>query len=395
MKNYLIEPKAPLMFRDGRNFGADSALAETLPFPRPSTLSGALRTAWAESQGDFIYDQAGKKTLLTKTVEGPLLAEINDQGVKQVLLPAPADSVCLADKSGEPFIHRLKPLAINPDKEGTDLPNQQLMPVFLQRGNNSKPSKQAPVFWYLDKMIDWLQDDSSSQPIAANTQGISNLPVEVRTHVGINPDTQTNEISHLFQTAGLDFSERQLQDEEASTASQRGWQSSHYGLLMRFSDALPDGYRTIGGEARLAKISNVHSVWPPCPQPLKDRLSKTRFFRLVLMTPAIFANGYLPECIDSDSLQGKLGDLEVSLKAVALPRWQAGTSWDMLQGKKGKGMRSVQRLVPAGSVYWFEIKRGDASQLANDWLTSISDERKSDGYGLVVPGVWTIQTEAE
>lgn len=395
MKDYLIEPKAPLMFRDGRNFGTDSGLAETLPFPRPSTLSGALRTAWAESQDNFHYDQAGKETLLAKTVQGPLLAEIDDQGDKQVLLPAPADSVCLTDESGKPSIHRLKPLTINTDKEGTDLPNQQLMPVFLKGGNNSKPSKQAPAFWYLEKMIEWLQDDNNSQSLPAKLQGICNLPVEVRTHVGINPDTQTNEISQLFQTAGLDFSERQLQDDEASVASQRGWQSSHYGLLMRFSDEIPDGYRTVGGEARLAKISNLASAWPICPQSLKDSLSKTRFFRLVLITPAIFVNGYLPNFIDPDSLQGRLGNLKVSLKAAAVPRWQAGTSWDMLQGKTGQGMRTVQRLVPAGAVYWFEIKHGDASQLANYWLTSISDERQNDGYGLVAPGIWTQQTEAE
>ncbi len=375
------------MFRDGRSFDADATIAETLPFPRPSTLAGALRTAWAESRDNFNYDEQGKTTLLNKKVQGPLLTEINDNEVK-VLFPAPADSLCLADDQGDKSIYRLKPSELDNDKEGTDLPNDKLMPVFLRGGDNRKPAKGAPAFWYLDKFIAWLADDNTSNLSSTEQQGITPLPVEVRTHVAIDPASFTNKVSHLFQTAGVDFSERQLRNADTQSKN-RGWEQRHYGLLMRFSDDIPDGFRTFGGEARMGEISKLEKCWPECPKPLADKLNMTKTFRLHLITPAIFINGYLPAFIDEDSLQGKLGDLEVTLYAAAVPRWQAGTSWDMVNGKTGKGMRTVQRLVPAGAVYWFEINKGDAKQLAEYWLTSISDERKNDGYGLVVPGIWT------
>ncbi|GJL72543.1 MAG: CRISPR-associated protein Cmr3 [Nitrosomonas sp.] len=389
MKTYLISPKAPLMFRDGRGFDADSSIAETLAFPRPSTLAGAIRTAWAESQNNFNYHVQGK-TLLDKMVQGPLLTEISSSE-RKILLPTPADSICLADDQGNKMIYRLKPAEINQDNEGTNLPNDDLMPVFLPSEINQKPANNAPAFWYLEQFIDWLADDHSDAPLPAEPQGVAALPIEVRTHVSIDPGTYTNKASHLYQTAGIDFSQGQLHDDkdENILVKQLGWEKCHYGLLMQFSDKIPDGLRTIGGEARLGQINMVDGCWPKLPKELKKKLADTTLFRMHLVTPAIFTNGYLPGFIDKATLHGKLDDLDVILRAAALPRWQAGTSWNMLKGKTGKGMRRVQRLVPAGSVYWFEIKNGDAKQLANYWLTSISDERKNDGYGLVVPGIWT------
>lgn len=375
------------MFRDGRNFDADAAIADTLAFPRPSTLAGAIRTAWAESQNNFEYHVLNKESLLNKTVQGPLLTEINAQQ-QRVLFPAPADSICLADDQGVKRIYRLKPGKIDKEIEGVDLPNTQLMPVFLQSTGNQKPAKQPPAFWYTEAFDQWLIDEDSDTPIAAE-QGVTTLPIEVRVHVAIDPATRTNKVSHLYQTAGVDFSNRQLADGTNTSVKQRGWQNHHYGLLMRFSDHIPDGFRTVGGEGRLGRISQIDHCWPEISEKLLEKLNNTHFFRLCLITPAIFTNGYLPGFIDEKTLKGKLGELEIALQAAAVPRWQAGTSWDMLCGKKGKGMRKIDRLVPAGAVYWFEIIKGDARQLADYWLTSISDERSNDGYGLVVPGIWS------
>jgi CRISPR-associated protein Cmr3 len=342
-----------------------------------------MRTAWAESQDNFIYDQDSKQQLLNKTTQGPLLAEINNAEIK-ILFPAPADSLCLNDEESGKKLYRLKPEEIDNEKEGSDLP-KGLMPVFLQNGNKQKPAKAAPVFWYLDRFIDWLTDDNI-EPIPVEAQGINSLPIELRTHVAIDPVTRTNKVSHLFQTAGIDFSEQQQVENDTDT-KRRGWQQGHYGLLMRFSDDIPDSYRTIGGEARLGHLKKT-GQWPEYPKKLEEKLKGCTTFRLHLITPAIFSNGYLPDFIHEDNLDGTLGDLKVTLRAVAVPRWQAGTSWDMLKGKQGKGMRKVERLVPAGTVYWFEITQGDASELANYWLSSISGQRKNDGYGLVVPGIW-------
>lgn len=367
MPDYLISPKAPLIFRNGKPFGTEDNFADTLAFPLPSTIAGAMRTAWAESQTNGFDYTTGADKLLRKKVLGPLLVRLNDAETKpDIFFPAPADSLCLNDSNGKRKINRLYPDGINADEEGTDLPGS-LLPVFLDSDDQSKPAKNAPKFWNMDYMTRWLISEKTT--IDADKQ-LENLPREIRTHVSIDPNTFTGVDGHLFQTEGLDFSDE-------------------FGLLSWFQDEMPEIYRTIGGESRLGHIQQ-QDLWPDCPLALTKALSNCNAFRLVLATPAIFRNGYLPAWLNDD-YEGQFGNLKVKLKAVSLPRWQAGTSWNMAdkKSKQGKGMRTADRLVPAGAVYWFDLISGHPSELSERWLTSISDARDQDGYGLVLPGVWT------
>lgn len=383
MPDYLITPKAPLVFRDGKPFGAteEMAIAETIPFPLPSTIAGAIRTAWAESQ-ESRYDYVNnKEKLIKKRVLGPLLIRTHiEKSTSEVLYPTPADSLCLneeKDKTGK-IIARLYPDNISEKDAGTDLPDK-LLPVFLDSESKAKPAKDAPKYWTQEAIISWLKDET--QEIDAKQQ-IAALPIETRTHVGINYQTKSNLKSHLFHTSGLDFSQTQKE--------QLGWHEYQYGLLSWFQEEIPETYRTIGGEARLGHIQQQQNLWPSCPPELSKAYINSKSFRVILATPAIFNNGYLPEWLD-DELKGKLGNLQVQLRAVSIARWQAGTSWDMAdsKSKKGKGMRAIKRLAPAGSVYWFDILNGgQGAELTEHWLTSISDEREKDGYGLILPGIW-------
>ena len=380
MPDYLITPKAPLIFRNGKPFGTDDNFADTLTFPLPSTIAGAIRTAWAESQPEgFDYAKNGQK-LLKKTVSGPLLTrQCKTTSTHEVLFPAPADSICLDLGDHQKKIYRLFPDTIDAEEEGTDLPDG-LLPVFLESDEQSKPAKDAPGFWTIEAMTEWLSSDSADINTLKQAKA---LPLEVRSHVTIASKTQTAVDGHLFHTQGLDFSDE-------------------FGLLSWFQGDMPDSYRTIGGEGRLGHIQQ-QNLWPDCPDQLTKALCKSKAFRLVLATPAIFSNGYLPHWIDENN-EGWLGNLNVKLRAVCLPRWQAGTSWNMAdpKSKAGKGMRKADRLVPAGSVYWFDIKNDEggesdktAAELSEHWLTSISDERAQDGYGLVLPGVWTNPTHSK
>jgi len=391
MPEYLITPKAPLIFRDGKPFGANEeiAIAETIAFPLPSTIAGALRTAWAESQNSQYNYQKHSEKLIKKRVLGPLLTRTNTATQKtEILFPTPSDSLCLNDEKetkGGKKIYRLYPDSIQEENAGTDLP-KNLLPVFLDCDSNAKPTKDAPKYWTQKAITSWLIDET--QTIDANQQ-INALPIETRTHVGIDYQTKSNLKSHLFQTSGLDFSQQQKSTQK-NDEKQLGWNQYQYGLLNWFQEDMPDIHRTIGGEARLSEIQKKSNLWPECPTELSKEYIQCKSFRLILATPAIFNNGYLPAWLDKD-LKGKLGNIQVQLRAVSISRWQAGTSWDMAnpKSKQGKGMRTVKRLAPAGSVYWFDIlEDGNGAELTDHWLTSISDEREKDGYGLILPGIW-------
>ncbi|MCP4081477.1 MAG: hypothetical protein GY743_14620 [Planctomycetaceae bacterium] len=383
MAEYLIRPKAPLLFRNAKPFASGEGGAETLPFPSPATISGAMRTAWAEQQKKGLgleYTKENAELLRKKQVLGPLLVS-EKPGCTQLLMPAPRDSLCLENTEGEQIIYRIVPKTLG-EGEGCDLPNESLLPLYLKTDDTSKPAADAPAFWYLKRLIDWLADDMSNT-LTAKGQGIGSLPIEYRTHVAIDPTKSTAKDAHLFETAGLDFSQQRK--------AVGGWDSERFALLADFQDGceIQNDYRTVGGEARLGFIERTEGLWPACPERLTTALSRSKGCRLYLATPAIFTNGWLPGFIDPKTLEGKLHNVKLKLRAAAVPRWEAGTSWDMTQSSGGKGMRTTQRMAAAGSVYWFEIQgENTAVQLCESWLTSISDCREKDGFGLVLPGVW-------
>jgi CRISPR-associated protein Cmr3 len=47
-------------------------------------------------------------------------------------------------------------------------------------------------------------------------------------------------------------------------------------------------------------------------------------------------------------------------------------------------------MVPAGGAYFFELLKGQSSDLEKLWLESVSDEEQDrrDGFGLATWGIW-------
>jgi hypothetical protein len=90
--------RSPLAFRTGMPFGeADGGGGDAgLILPRPATLAGGLRAAWADATGHFngrINDPMAHKSLRAGlAVTGPLLAEMDDRGNVAPLVPVPADA---------------------------------------------------------------------------------------------------------------------------------------------------------------------------------------------------------------------------------------------------------------------------------------------------------------
>src|SRR5689334_15770755 len=93
MPIWMIEPRDPLIVRDGRPFGPDpGARAATLPFPFPSTVAGGLRglAGRTVAQG---FNPSLKSDVLTRVrLRGPLLVELDEQQQPTWFAPAPADA---------------------------------------------------------------------------------------------------------------------------------------------------------------------------------------------------------------------------------------------------------------------------------------------------------------
>lgn len=385
MKTWIIEPRDPLITRDGRPFTADpGARAKSLPFPFPSTTAGTVRTRYGFTQGDF-NNAAQKQELIHKVkqiaVQGPLLVELSEGGeIVDWLLPAPADAVLFEADANQAHIKQLVVLSLS---EGmcTDLP-YDLSPVGFADNDaisKRKPHKDAPRFWRKEAYFDWLCGPHDRQSIELDRLGHNGPVSESRVHVKIDPAKQAADEGFLYQTSGFEYT-RQLNGKPLRLA-----------MAVQTSVAVPAGQAPLGGEQRLCSWLESSASFPSCPDKLRDRIIADRACRVVLLTPAYFRLGFRPKWL----VQAQDG-VRPRLVAAAVRRPQVVSGWDYEIGKP----KPTRRLAPAGSVLFLELE-GDEQNIAqwveSIWMKSISDDDETgntdqsrlDGFGLVALGTWS------
>lgn len=378
-KEFLIRPYAPLLFRDNRPFDADAG-AETLAFPRPSTIAGAIRNAFGE-QTESSYDQQELEKLRNIQLKGPFLVSVCADDKAELLLPKPEDALQIAIGTGDNkkvAVHRLVPRTVATD-EFVNLASA-LRLVIAPEGIKGKPVRD-PVFWTWAELQKWLNDAPVQEVV-----GAPGLAVDRRTHVALKKETRTAKDKDLYQTSGLDLGPR-YQEKTG------GWSADQYAWLVQVASEpeLKACFRSLGGERRLAYLQELKE--DVLPQYKDPGIVGQKKFRLFLATPAVFTHGWIPDDIDSKTWRGSLLGIKVQLRAAAVGRWEAQSGWDMT--KSGKAAhKSLQRAVPAGTVYWFEADNElTAEDVKELWLQSIctAATQQNDGFGLVLPGRWLDQ----
>ena len=413
MQTWLIEPRDPLIVRDGRPFSADiaGARAASLAFPFPSTTAGAVRTRYGRTKGgDF------NETLIAdvkrKRIHGPLLVELDDRGaVADWLLAAPADTSWVAcDPGGRvASLRRLAPLAL-PDGAKTNLP-ADLTLVGTQQLIEGKPFDHPPRYWRWESFQQWLLHPADHDEVDLETWGHPGPPGETRVHVGIQPGDQgkpsplTAIEGALYQTRGLEFIH--LPPPQHSSPSKPLSAARRLALAISTdADGLVEGIAPLGGERRLVcwrenRNSKVDLLGDKPLTELKhlivEKVVQNRACRLILLTPAHFSEGFLPT-----SLKAASPGVGVNVRAVAMNRPQVVSGWDLdrRHGVRKEGRpKPTRRLAPAGSVYFLEFDAvSDAalrSWIERVWLRSVSDDdseqdrdqTRLDGFGLAILGV--------
>jgi CRISPR-associated protein Cmr3 len=217
------------------------------------------------------------------------------------------------------------------------------------------------------------------------------LPTEIRTHVKIDANKGTGEDGMLFGTENLVFADWPHPDAPevaimAAVANAPG-KATFDGLTF-----LP-----LGGERRIATVRTGKTVnLDPLTLPTTFDWNSVQGIRVLLVTPALFANGWYPDWLTG--AKGPLAGFELVSAATGRPNTISG--WDL----QGGSMNATRSAVPAGSVYFFRLKdnpepgpertktlRETFENLRMEqWLKPVSDEEKDrrDGYGLMLPGVW-------
>lgn len=402
-----ISARDPVVARDGRPFGENQGQRmRSLPWPLPSVVAGSFRTALVKAgSGDFSGDIPGK------------LREILVSGVFPVhdgkmYLPAPSDAVAQPHESGPGIkaLHRTVPY----HHEGTcDFPNDApLWPVMLPEAAGDFKPAELPAWWPQDKYAEWLTSEKLHYAADWLEPGFLGHPTQcTRDHVSLDADRGAADEGKIFVTSGLNLTHLPIfQGNESQGQRSRRWADRNTPIELTARAVISDAdfayasqlriLHPLGGERRLvhwqSDQNHDRELWA-CPPPVKEALTAATRVRLVLATPAIFTRGWRPGWLD-DELEGEWHGVRLKLVGVNNGRWKAVSGWSMArinnQGqldRNGKpGPKPVRRMVPAGSVYFFQVTGGSPKTLADNWLQSVSDDEQEqrDGFGLSVWGTW-------
>ncbi|MFN8525419.1 MAG: type III-B CRISPR module-associated Cmr3 family protein [Chloroflexota bacterium] len=388
----LIQPRDPMVFRDARPFSNDpGARADTLAWPLPQTVAGAVRTHVGTCL-DWDWRAGGPEQARALAVHGPLLSSLRDGTAGwEAYLPAPLDAVIHLDHEGQEAVLHLRPGADLSSESGTDLP-AGLLPVDVT--DDVKPSPQRP-WWSAAALDAWLRDRDG--PLPASEERLAGPPRETRVHVGIDPTTLTSREGMLFATTGLAFGESVSPG--PGSPGKTGERQPALALLCRAAspgDWQPrPAFIALGGERRMARLQPSAAAWPVPSAQLAAALGAGSRLRMVLATPGIFRGGWRPGWLDPASLSGAppgATGLRLKLVGAAVGRRVPVSGWD-LTANDGRGApRAVRYAAPAGSVYFLQVEAGtlDAATLEQLWLRPMSDDDQDgrDGYGLATWGVW-------
>lgn len=445
-----IQPLDALILRGNKLFGDAGSYGEALMPPWPSVAAGALRSRMlvddkvdlqAFAAGDVPHPVLGTPKqpgafALTHFSLGRLVHD-NDMVYAEPVFAVPADViVCAEEEEKQPdtttlHLYPLRPRSLHSNGllSSSPLPQQ---PVLAQQ-QRSKP--QSGYWLTAERYRQYLRGELPATLTIAQ-QGRAHSPQQQRQarmqtgllrtadlwrsdhRVGVALDeaTRSAKDQHLFSLQAIQMHPDMGFVVGAYTGEHTGEQST-----------LPkDGSLRLGGDGRAASI--VAAQIRQLPErdadtyaDIAQTIAQTGKARLVLTSPGIFANGWLPgatgttgagnsaQQAEDGSCQLRLHGITARIVAAALPRHGVVSGWDLAAWQP----KAAERAVPAGTVYWLEDIQLEDTQLENTqttdseqatpaalqtqlqqfvhhglWSSSDSNPRRAEGFNRCLWAVW-------
>ena len=355
-----LKPNDTFFFRDGRPFTrGEQTEGYSIEMPFPSTVIGAFRTAYIAFCADlteFVNEQL-KSIIGTK--ESLKNASIQLKGVflgsenGQLYYPTPQDMVSEKKSAST----KLYPLSIaSPDNSFSS--NSELSSL-LTWNNANMQVEHTGGYISCDNLQQYLLGDTQS----LTSEGSDFVMDEPK--VGITRSYKT-----LATVEGMLY-----------RINMKRFRKSEFGLIVDIDgiDGFPqNGLIKLGGEGKsfvyreTAQRTDILSHGDRAK--IRDKICKSREFKLYLATPAIFDAGWYPKCLHQD----------IELITAAVGNYVTVGGWDVAN----KRPKSAYRAVPAGSVYYYQLINGTKAETVLDCLhyKNISDQRSQEGFGLAYVG---------
>jgi len=390
---YYVRPTDSLFVRGNLAFGDSGEHGTGLMPPPPSLFAGAFRSALlgqdAEHLSSFLSqgicsDAALAQCLGSPDVPGDFritwlsLAGEPDPSIPGVqpepVSPLPADLLML----GKAFVAlEPRPVAHGVQSAG-DLP----LRATLVSAKQEKPK--GGIYLSANGLSQHLSGQRPEQDQSIESKHLYQR--DPRLGIGLNADARSAEEGQIYTTEGFAFSPKD--DKTTAKFASTGFLIGIAGV----ANLMPtEGMLRLGGDGRSAHYRRVSFTTPAVP----NLPGKFKRFRLLLQTPALFKQGWLPEgvALQDDGSYRLHGDgFQARLACAALGRRDTVSGWDLYQWKP----KPAQAAVPAGSVYWFDEFTGDFGKLAA-WVNqglwpenpdTLQQTRRTEGYNRALLGAW-------
>ncbi len=374
-----LVPRDGIFCKDGRGWHTSaSGRGHGLDWPWPSTILGALRSAWGraeEARSGALFRPDDWRTRTATIRLGKTLVVRRQHGAawaaEHATWPVPLDALWLDRRSEVHRLEPVEPLVATLGRDDDEAREGLMRPVL----DGAEKPLVPPRWWSNEDFAAWLA--GRSVPVRGRDGALA-MARRLQVHVGILPEELTADEGVLFSHDVIETLEPGAE-----------W-------AMGLEVVLPDGHlspvTTLGSDAHLVRVESLPDVLFEPPARLLEAFRATcTGLRVVAVTPICFERGWLPDGLDQHdgTYRGSLGgiDHEVILRAAFVPRPMHVSGWDMAAGAP----KPTSRMVAPGAVYFFErtdrrpFGEADARSL---WLAALG-ARTDEGFGGVVPGVWS------
>lgn len=332
-----IAPLDVLFLRGNQSFGDPGSYGDSLMPPWPSVAAGAIRSRILTDEGidlaAFGRSEVVHAQLGTPAEPGSFVLhafQLARRVGKQVeiLVAPPADLFVTVDESDKNKAHaqRLAPTA--PAQGIATSSALPLLPILAQ----NERSKAAGGWWLTQS--GWQKYLHGQTPASADLLPSSELwGMDERVGVGLSEQTRSAEDGKLFTNRAV-----ALKPDVGFVAAISGATLPTSGLLR------------LGGDGRAASIESVAFAWP---EPDYNAIASQGRCRLVLTSPGLFTQGWLPNgcaVTEDGGIHFCLHGVQARLVAASVARSEVISGWDLAHWQP----KTAQRIAPSGSVYWLE-----------------------------------------
>lgn len=365
-----IEPNDVLMFRDGKPFsGGDDHYARGIFPPSPATFYGAIRSKIlseqypqyesfkADNVPEDVKNEIGTQSTYGSLIISNFFLAQRENGLGYPLFPVPKDLARLKEEKEKLVI--LIPHNQAGDKLKFNFPLPFLTPLWLK---DERPLEETSGFLSIDQMKKYLVGEVPNEVITRDSL------YQREERVGIKKDR-----SRRSAATGALYSVEYF----------RLKQGVGFALDLSGVISLPkEGLLRLGGDHRSAYYQEMTFAMPDIEM-VKERVQKSKRFKVIFLTPALFNNGWLPDWIDKESGTGNIDGIVLRLISAAIGKPVPIGGFDFVK----KMPKEMKKAVPAGSVYYFELNQGSIDEVFNIfWLKSISSEKQKEGFGITILG---------